>query len=474
MDYLKAGFTFEQLKRSAPAAKDFGKVRRKKLEEEYIPEYLHFLEKSRVPTEVVKNVVEMAQVAGFVSGINDEKPFFVTNREANAFAIAHPGRGSNRLNRGLRLIFTHVDSPCLKLKSSPTLLEGSYDDTVLTSGVLLDAENYGSIDPTQWIGRNLRLIGEFFIGGRRRKIELPCFSAIYSLHLKEEKIKITEDNLKIETGFQSVKELYDFFGIERESDFSRLRAHLLPDEKPRRIGTGDFITGYGHDDRVCVYSAAKALIESKPTSPSFVFGFDKEEIGSSGPNTAYFGFFRKIITDTIARFSNSVYGSTSLENLIERGLLKGVPAICADVEAASSYFEAENEQVDGANIAKFLHGPYLYAHESPEGNIVTARNLDYFISLYNETMGKNEKIALQRFQVIGNPLNPSHGEAGATIADIFAKQNIPLVIVGPPVEGLHNPVEMVNAIDFYWIIQAYKAYFQERPSFRGGGKRKIG
>ena len=45
--------------------------------------------------------------------------------------------------------------------------------------------------------------------------------------------------------------------------------------------------------------------------------------------------------------------------------------------------------------------------------------------------------------------------------------------MGPPVLAVHNLSEELSSIDLYWTIQAYKAYFEERPSFRGGGRKKV-
>lgn len=48
--------------------------------------------------------------------------------------------------------------------------------------------------------------------------------------------------------------------------------------------TARFIGAYGHDDRVCSYPAATALLDLKetPKKTSMVILVDKEEIGSDG------------------------------------------------------------------------------------------------------------------------------------------------------------------------------------------------
>ena len=472
MDYYKAGFTDKDLRRAAPAAVGFGRQRRKILDEVIAPEYIDFLGRSRVPREVVHSVIGMVKSHGYVAGINDSKPFFVSNDESNAFAVVHPGRGHHRLNRGIRLILTHIDSPCLKLKTSPTLLPGAQDDMVLLPGVLLDAQNYGYIIPAHWMGRNLRLIGEVVSGGRTRRFELPVFSSIYAAHLKDKK-EVTEDDLKLETGAQSVRELYELLGVNGEADFARLRSHVVPDEKPRLIGNGEFISGYGHDDKACVYAAVKALVESKPTSPCFVFGLDKEEIGSHSPNAAFSGFVRRVISETLARFSGNGRRTRPLEELIDRGLMKGVPAISADVDAGSGYFESQSDTIDGNHIAKVLHGPAIYVHGVSEGNAVTQRRLDYMVTLLDENLGPTRQIAERRYQITGSALNPSHSEPGETLARVFVRENIDVMDMGPPVLAVHNLSEELSSIDLYWTIQAYKAYFEERPSFRGGGRKKV-
>lgn len=475
VDYRKLGDEPADMRRPAPAMRDFGKTRQRKLDGVYAPELIAFLNSSRVPTEVVANVARMAGEQGFSHRYSNKQPFVITNKNSNAFALVKPGRGRNRLRRGIRMVLTHVDSPCLKLKPSPTLLDGNDEQKAMTSGVLLDTEPYGGIEASQWAGRDVKLIGWALKKGRKRKIEIPFHTPIFSLHTQDEDAAITEDELKLMTGLQSVQEVYKLFGIERESDFASIRAHIVPDVTARRMGA-NMITGYGLDDRLCVYSACKALFESDPETPSIVFGLDKEEMGSSGPSNAYFGFFRKVLAQTVRTLTpGSKKQAQGLEELIENGLLQGYPIISADVEAGSTHFEASHEGVCESGIGKFGFGPGIYCHESNDGgNTVSAIDLDYFITLFSETLGKTEEVASRRFQVIGSPLKPSEGEAGGTLADLFAKQNIPIIDIGVPVGGLHNPVETVNVVDFYWYVQAIRAYFGERPSHREGKKRKFG
>ena len=71
----------------------------------------------------------------------------------------------------------------------------------------------------------------------------------------------------------------------KEEDFSSAELEAVPAAKPREVGFDrSLIAAYGHDDRVCAYSALYALLNTKGTPERTLCALlcDKEEIGSYG------------------------------------------------------------------------------------------------------------------------------------------------------------------------------------------------
>ncbi len=77
----------------------------------------------------------------------------------------------------------------------------------------------------------------------------------------------------------------------RERDFLSAELEAVPAYKARNVGLdGAFIGAYGQDDRVCAYTALKAIFEVEtPSKTAVCLLVDKEEIGSCGNTEGYRG-----------------------------------------------------------------------------------------------------------------------------------------------------------------------------------------
>lgn len=461
VDYLKVGQVPNfQLVRKNPAAERLG-TKQKQTLERYASEYTRFLQKSRIAAETVDNVQAMALEKGYKTDFSEE-PFFIKSQDGNAFALVNPGRAGFNMKDWVRIIFSHTDSPRLRIKPSPTLFNWDPEDVTLTTGVRLDAYSMGGFEPKNWQDTQVDIVGYIEKEGRRRKIELEGFIPEKSAHVVVEEEEPTIERLDVEVFIQSVKALYKELRISGERDFGRIKLDVVPKFQVNRPNAKDYLIGYGHDDRSSVYASSIALLESRPSVPCFVFGLDQEETGSQGIRGAYHGFVRYVLNTT---FKDILGVNDNIIDLFSQRQEQklSIPAICADVDIAPTYHDLGEEyasEIDKGNIAKFGYGPSLNVLDSAwSGNVVDLSHADYLIALFEESLGKS------RFQVTGSYIKADYMGDTGTQAEVFTREGIATVNFGIPSGSLHRLNEILHVADMFWAINGYKAYLTKTPSF---------
>ena len=100
--------------------------------------------------------------------------------------------------------------------------------------------------------------------------------------------------------------LHEKYGI-CEEDLYSAELQAVPAGAARFVGfDGSLVGGYGHDDRICVFTSLEALLSAtNPTAPQCVLFWDKEEIGSEGSTGAKSRFFEYCVEDLIAEWEPS-------------------------------------------------------------------------------------------------------------------------------------------------------------------------
>ena len=84
-----------------------------------------------------------------------------------------------------------------------------------------------------------------------------------------------------------------------EYDFHSAELELVPAYKAVDIGFDRSMIGaYGHDDKVCAYTALKAILDCEnPDETVITILADKEEVGSDGNTGMKSSFFKYFIED---------------------------------------------------------------------------------------------------------------------------------------------------------------------------------
>ncbi|KAF0118103.1 MAG: putative aminopeptidase [bacterium] len=114
--------------------------------------YKEFLNRAKTERQAVKEIIKFAEEKGFK---RIEKPSGKTKKVYRAFhnkTIAMGILGKKPIEKGIRIIASHIDSPRLDLKQNPL-----YEDVDLA---LLKTHYYGGIKKYQWVSRPLALHGK--------------------------------------------------------------------------------------------------------------------------------------------------------------------------------------------------------------------------------------------------------------------------------------------------------------------------
>ena len=433
---------------------------------DYAQSYIDFLNRARTERRAVRFLVESAAKRGFRDinsrGRRKERVFFVSRGKLLFMAIT----GKRPMIEGIRVICSHIDSPRLDLKPNPL-----YEDTGLA---LLKTHYYGGIKKFHWVSRSLALCGTVVRGDgssievdvgfdandpmltitdllphlSRQQMEKKASEFIPAESLNVVAASLPCEDLEAENRVKlAVLELlHRKYGITEE-DLITSELQLVPAEPARSAGLdGSFVAGYGQDDRACAFTSFTALLETaKPEHTAIALFYDKEEIGSEGNTGA-----KSRLLDLFLMELMEATGLTPSAINLHRVYLAG-KALSADVASgydptyADVYEKRNSPKVGcGINLKKYTgHGGKFMASEA------NAEYAGWVRKLYNEAgvmwqageMGKVDE------------------GGGGTVSKFLASTGMEVLDCGPPLLGMHSPLELVAKDDVWTCRKAFKSFF---------------
>ncbi len=435
----------------------------------FAKDYCGYLSVSKTEREIVANSIKLAEEAGFkplkdVSGeLKPGDKVYANNRGKSMclFVI-----GEKPLTEGMNILGAHADSPRLDVKQNPL-----YEKEGL---VLMDTHYYGGIKKYQWTARPMALhgvvckkdgtsvnvvIGEkdddpvigfsdllIHLAGKQMEktgakvVEGEQLDALVgSVPLKgEEKDPVKANLLKL------LKETYDI----EEDDFISAELEIVPAGPARDYGLDrSMIMGYGHDDKVCVYTALRAILDmDRPERTSCCLIVDKEEIGSVGATGMESRFFENIVCDILDR-----QGLTSMKNFNDS--LSNSKMLSADVSAASD--PNWPGVMDEKNTAYFGKGLCFNKYTGSRGKGGANDANPEFIAEIRKVLADND-VMFQTAEIGAVDVG-----GGGTIAFILAGKNMEVIDAGIPVQNMHAPSEVVSKADVYESYRAYHAFLKD-------------
>ena len=373
--------------------------------------------------------------------------------------------GEEPLEKGMRILGAHIDSPRLDLKQNPL-----YEDQELA---LLDTHYYGGVKKYQWVTLPLALHGvvskkdgenvTVVIGEEEQDPVLGISDLLIHLSQKQlqktaaevvegEKLDMLVGSIPLEgeeeepVKAQILAILKEKYGIEEE-DFLSAEFEVVPAGKARDYGLDrSMIMGYGQDDRVCSYPSFAAIMKQEQVKyTSVCLLVDKEEIGSVGAT----GMQSKFFENTTAEVMNACGQYSELKL---RRALKNSMMLSSDVSAA---FDPNFPEVmEKKNSAYLGHGMTFNKYTGARGKSGSNdANAEYLAKL--RKVMDEEQVAFQTAE-----LGKVDQGGGGTIAYILANYNMEVIDCGVAVLNMHAPWEITSKVDVYEAYRGYCAFLQ--------------
>ena len=433
----------------------------------FADQYMDFLNKSKTEREIIDNSESLAKECGFknVNELDSIKPgdkIYYINRRKNIFLAVI---GTDPLDKGVNIVGAHADSPRLDLKPKPLYEKDNM--------ALLDTHYYGGIKKYQWTTIPLAIHGVVVKkNGEKITVKIgeeetdPIFTITDLLpHLAKNQLgekladAIKGENLDLLIGSipssegekDKVKKnmlsiLKQKYGIE-EDDFLSSELEIVPAFKARSLGfDSSMVAAYGQDDKVCVYTALRAMMEiENPKRTAVCLFSDKEEIGSVGNTGMCSNIFKTFLTELLEKSGfNQI-------NAINR-LFANSKMLSADVDAGVN--PLYDEVHDKGNCAYLGFGMSVNKYTGSRGKYDSSdANAEYVAEIRNLFEENNI-----RYQIA--ELGKVDEGGGGTIAYILANQGVDVIDCGVPVISMHSPYEVTSKYDIYTAYRAYKAFLR--------------
>ncbi|MEF8878777.1 MAG: aminopeptidase [Candidatus Thermoplasmatota archaeon] len=420
---------------------------------DFCDEYKKFLNDAKTEREAIQQIKKV---------VDKKNRDIKINNETSAAIIA---KGKKPVEEGLKIVISHVDSPRLDLKQIPLFED---NDSNLA---LFETHYYGGIKKFHWVTIPLALHGivvkengekiDFRLGDKK---DDPWFSVPDLLpHLSHEvqntkkmNKAIKGESLDIIVGSKPIQneeikekikaavleKLHKDYGLIEE-DFISAELEAIPAYSSRDIGFDrSMVGGYGQDDRVCVFSALKAILDiNKPDYTAVSLFVDKEEIGSEGNSSAQ-----------VTTFLRSIIKELDSDADVDKVMLNS-KVVSADVNAAvtpnyTQVFELKNASSLGRGvvISKYTgHGGKYAANDAKAEYVAEIRNMlnQNDIPWQTGELGKVDK------------------GGGGTVAKYLSRLGMNVIDLGPSVMSMHAPFEVTSKVDVYSTYLAYKTFLQK-------------
>ena len=428
--------------------------------------YKAFISTAKSERLAVKEAVKLLEASGFknvedVKSLKEGDRVYVINRKKNVAAFVI---GKEPLEKGLRILGAHIDSPRLDLKEHPF-----YESKGFALG---DTHYYGGIKKYQWTTIPLALVGvvckkdgtvvEINIGDDPKDpivgitdllIHLSADQMAKTLAkaIEGESLDITlgsmplneEEKEPVKAGvLKLLKEKYDI----DEEDFISAEIEIVPAGQARDYGLDrSMVAGYGHDDRSCAYTSLKALLDTKEVNnTACCILVDKEEVGSVGATGAHSLFFENVI----AKLAELCGVKNPLWNA--RLALENSQMLSSDVSAGFDPLYASVN--DPKNAAYLGEGIVFNKYTGSRGKSGSNASMPEYYAFIRKTMDDAD-VNWQNAE-----LGKVDQGGGGTIAYILGNYNMSVIDAGIPVLNMHAPMEIVSKVDIYEAYRGYKAF----------------
>jgi len=421
---------------------------------------LQFLQQSPSPFHAVESMRSRLEAAGFEAldeadswQLRSGGAYYVC-RSASSIIAFRVAEGSPA-ECGVAMVGAHTDSPCLKIKPEPVMLN---------RGMLqLGVEVYGGALLAPWFDRDLGIAGRVdyadadgnlrsaLVDTRRAVAVVPSLA----IHLDREANQNRSINAQRELppllalvdekqGFDFAQWLLDLVRDGSERSAQRLLGHELvcyDTQAPAVIGLQDqFISSARLDNLLSCHIGTQALIDAKDGGFSLLVCNDHEEVGSASACGAQGPFLESVLTRLLA--ATATENREQWERMIRRSLFLSV------------------------DNAHGIHPNFADRHDNNHGPLLN-RGPVIKINANQRYASNSRSVALfralcERAQVpVQSFVMRSDMACGSTIGPITASGiGVETVDVGVPTFAMHSVRELAGSEDPAHLLKALTAFYR--------------
>ena len=417
------------------------------LQEDFNEGLLGFLDASPTPFHATKNMAAMLENAGFERlyeelawELEAGKKYYVTRNDSSLVAFTYPKKAA------YTIVGAHTDSPNLKLKPNPIVIEHGV--------VKFAVEPYGGLLLNPWFDRDLSLAGKVSYLDSQNIIKEAivdfkkplCIIPSLAIHLDDKANKDRTVNKQTDIApIVQAGEDFDFEAFLKEQlakeegieDVVELYANelsLYDTQKASYVGVkNDFIASARLDNLLSCYVGLLAICSVEENAAFMYVANDHEEVGSESVSGAAGNFFESVYRRMFGTYEEFVR-STRLSTLIS----------CDNAHAIHPNFPQKHEP---------NHAPKIN-----EGVVIKINA--------NQRYASNTK-TISKFQNIASSLNlktqsfvtRSDMGCGSTIGPITATRlGIDTLDVGLPTLAMHSIRELAGSRDAYELYKILLGY----------------
>ena len=427
---------------------------------EYTQGLLKFIQASPTPFHAVAAMKEILDAEGFQQ-FNESDTWNMVNPGRyyimrNDSSIIAFNLASDLVENGFRMVGAHTDSPCLKVKPNPEIVNNSYFQ--------LGVEVYGGALLNPWFDRDLSLAG--------RVSYVNTNEELHSSLINFEQAIAIIPSLAIHLD----REVNETRSINKQTQLPPVLMKL-PDDQKHKDATPDFrelllkLLGKQHPET----DAAKVLdyeLSFYDVQPPAVIGLHQDFIAAARLDnllSCYTGLISLLSAGEVTNCllvcnDHEEIGSVSASGALGSFLTSVLHRLCTTPEELAR--AVDHSMLVSADNAHGVHPNYADRHDDNHGPIlnqgpVIKTNANQRYASNSETSAVFRNICDQADVPVQSFVVRSDLGCGSTIGPhTAAKTGIKTIDVGVPTFAMHSIRELAGRWDGYYLYRALREYFK--------------
>ncbi len=431
---------------------------------DFVNGLIDFIKNSPTPFHAVETMADILDQHGYTQlqetdqwslqskQVSGER-YYVTRNDSSIVAFK---LNQSLAETGIRMLGAHTDSPCLKVKPNPEIINNNYFQ--------LGVEVYGGALLNPWFDRDLSLAGRVSYLNQDGAIDHQlinlekAIATIPSLAIHLDKEANTSHEINQQTHLPPILMKLPESDVETEVDFKTFllkiinataenqtgaRAEKVLDyelsfydvQPPAVIGLhDDFIASARLDNLLSCYTGLMALIDCDDKQNTLLVCNDHEEVGSASAAGAR---------------------GTLLKSVLER---------LSDGDESYSRMIANSLMISADN-AHGIHPNYADKHDENHGPIlnngpVIKMNANQRYASNSETSALFKHLCELADVPVQSFVVRSDMACGSTIGPITASEiGVKTVDVGVPTFAMHSIRELAGRWDAFYLYRVLKQFF---------------